>query len=120
MTASAFCGSGLRESGKPRIIAPALSESADAIAAVLKSAAGSGGRVPNSPPAAVTHEAHHRGQIAMLAHQLGRPLSPEAMLGMWEAGQRRKEGSRRKGSSSAQDEPAALMSSLSVMHGHPS
>jgi uncharacterized damage-inducible protein DinB len=76
----------------------ALSESADAIAAVLESAAGSGGRVPNSPPdavaffsAAVTHEAHHRGQISMLARQLGHPLSPEAMLGMWEPGKRRKE-----------------------------
>ena len=49
----------------------ALSESAAAITAVLEIAARSGGRVPNSPPdavaffsAAVTHEAHHRGQIA--------------------------------------------------------
>ncbi len=76
----------------------ALSESADAIAAVLESAAGSDGRVPNYPPdavaflsAAVTHDAHHRGQIAMLARQLGHPLSPEAMLGMWEPGKRRTE-----------------------------
>jgi uncharacterized damage-inducible protein DinB len=76
----------------------ALSGSADAIASVLERAAESGGRVPNSPPdaaaffsAAVTHEAHHRGQIAMLARQLGHPLSPEAMLGMWEPGKRRKE-----------------------------
>jgi len=76
----------------------ALSESADPIAAVLESAAGSGGRVRNSPPdavaffsAAVTREAHHRGQIAMLARQLGHPLSPEAMLGMWESAKRRKE-----------------------------
>jgi uncharacterized damage-inducible protein DinB len=76
----------------------ALSESADAIAAVLESASESGGRVPDYPPdavaflsAVVTHEAHHRGQIAMLARQLGHPLSPEAMLGMWEPGKRRKE-----------------------------
>src|SRR5712692_2344045 len=82
----------------------ALSESADAIAAVLESAAGSDGRVPNYPPdavaflsAAVTHDAHHRGQIAMLARQLGHPLSPEAMLGMWEPGQRRKEALGGKG-----------------------
>ena len=83
----------------------ALSQSAGAIAAVLEGAAGSGGRVPNYPPdavaflsAAITHEAHHRGQIAMLARQLGHPLSPEAMLGMWEPGKRRKEALGGKGS----------------------
>ncbi len=76
----------------------ALSDRADAIAAVLESAAGSGGpRAQLSAgrgrvfSAAVTHEAHHRGQIAMLARQVGHPLSPEAMPGMWEPGKRRKE-----------------------------
>jgi uncharacterized damage-inducible protein DinB len=29
------------------------------------------------------HEAHHRGQVCMLAHQLGFPLPKKAMSGIW-------------------------------------
>src|ERR1700677_3734229 len=31
----------------------------------------------------VAHEAHHRGQVCMLAHQLGFPLPVEVMSGIW-------------------------------------
>jgi uncharacterized damage-inducible protein DinB len=31
----------------------------------------------------ITHDAHHRGQVCMLAHQLGFPLPPEAAHGIW-------------------------------------
>ena len=31
----------------------------------------------------ITHEAHHRGQICMLAHQLGFPLPVNVGAGMW-------------------------------------
>lgn len=31
----------------------------------------------------ISHEAHHRGQICMLAHQLGFPLAIKAASGMW-------------------------------------
>jgi uncharacterized damage-inducible protein DinB len=31
----------------------------------------------------LAHEAHHRGQICLLAHQLGFPLPDEAMYGIW-------------------------------------
>ena len=31
----------------------------------------------------ITHDAHHRGQICMLAHQLGFPLPGPAAYGMW-------------------------------------
>jgi uncharacterized damage-inducible protein DinB len=31
----------------------------------------------------LTHEAHHRGQICMLAHQLGFPLPAKAAQGLW-------------------------------------
>ena len=31
----------------------------------------------------LTHEAHHRGQVCMLAHQLGYPLPPKAISAMW-------------------------------------
>ena len=36
----------------------------------------------------IAHDAHHRGQIAMLARQLGHPLPQKAMFGMWEWGSR--------------------------------
>jgi len=36
----------------------------------------------------IAHDAHHRGQIAMLARQAGHPLPQKAMLGMWEWGLR--------------------------------
>jgi uncharacterized damage-inducible protein DinB len=31
----------------------------------------------------LSHEAHHRGQICMLAHQLGFPLPSEVIAGIW-------------------------------------
>ena len=31
----------------------------------------------------ISHEAHHRGQVCLLAHQLGFPLPQEVMSGIW-------------------------------------
>ena len=31
----------------------------------------------------ITHDAHHRGQVCMLAHQLGFPLKGQAAYGIW-------------------------------------
>jgi uncharacterized damage-inducible protein DinB len=31
----------------------------------------------------ISHEAHHRGQVLMLAHQLGFPLRQEVIYGIW-------------------------------------
>jgi uncharacterized damage-inducible protein DinB len=31
----------------------------------------------------IAHEAHHRGQVCMLAHQLGFPLSVAVTSGIW-------------------------------------
>ncbi|MBV8864992.1 MAG: damage-inducible protein DinB, partial [Acidobacteriaceae bacterium] len=31
----------------------------------------------------ITHDAHHRGQVSMLAHQLGFPLPTKAGSGIW-------------------------------------
>lgn len=36
----------------------------------------------------IAHDAHHRGQIAMLARQLGYPLPQKVTFGMWEWGSR--------------------------------
>ena len=51
------------------------------------------GRVPNFKPDAVAfagyliaHDSHHRGQISMLARQLGMPVDSKASYGLWEWG----------------------------------
>jgi uncharacterized damage-inducible protein DinB len=36
----------------------------------------------------VAHDAHHRGQITMLARQVGHPVSQSANFGLWEWGTR--------------------------------
>ena len=51
------------------------------------------GRVPNFKPDVVAflgyliaHDAHHRGQISMLARQLGTPVPSKTSFGLWEWG----------------------------------
>ncbi len=39
----------------------------------------------------MVHDAHHRGQIALMARLLGHPLDPETMSGMWMWNKRAKE-----------------------------
>ena len=47
------------------------------------------GRLANSGLAYVfAHDGHHRGQIAMMARQIGHPLSKSAGFGLWEWGTR--------------------------------
>jgi len=72
----------------------ALAKSATCIAKLLeKGLADPEGRVKNFRPDVagafgymVAHEAHHRGQICMLARQVGCPLPQAAGYGMWEWG----------------------------------
>ena len=78
--------------------AAALAQSRDALARVLADALAADGRVKGFRPDAagffgylVAHDAHHRGQITMLARQVGRPLPQKAMFGMWEWGSRGKD-----------------------------
>jgi uncharacterized damage-inducible protein DinB len=75
----------------------ALEQSRTALSAVLKSALESDGRVKGFRPDVagffgylIAHDAHHRGQICMLARQVGHPLPQKAMFGMWEWGTRGK------------------------------
>jgi len=76
----------------------ALRESYAALDEVLrKSFAGTGQIKGFKPDVAgfvgylIAHEAHHRGQIAMLARTLGHPLPKQVQFGMWEWGSRAKE-----------------------------
>ncbi len=81
----------------PTQAAKALEQSRAALSALIKMALGSDGRIKNFKPDVVgfigyliAHDAHHRGQISMLARQVGHPLSKKAMFGMWEWGSRGK------------------------------
>jgi uncharacterized damage-inducible protein DinB len=71
-----------------------LKASAAAIQALIqKGLSDPAGRVPNFKPDVVgfvgylvSHDSHHRGQISMLARQLGHPVPPKAGFGLWEWG----------------------------------
>jgi uncharacterized damage-inducible protein DinB len=75
-----------------------LAESAAGCEKMLAEALGGGGRIkrfvrdgwarpwPVGPEMLcymISHEAHHRGQVMMLAHQLGYPLAKPVMYGLW-------------------------------------
>ena len=73
----------------------AFVRSRDALARVLAEAFAGEGRVKGFRPDAagflaylVAHDAHHRGQITMLARQAGHPIDQKTMFGMWEWGVR--------------------------------
>jgi uncharacterized damage-inducible protein DinB len=76
----------------------ALTESARVMAQLIERSLENGGHVQNYRPdvvafvcAAITHEAHHRGQICHWARELGAPITPEQQLKLWEWDKRWKE-----------------------------
>jgi uncharacterized damage-inducible protein DinB len=86
-----------RASVTPPEAAMALGESHAALAAVIDAALRSDGRIKGFRPDVIgffgyllAHDAHHRGQICMLARQAGYPLAQKAIFGMWEWGSRGK------------------------------
>ena len=69
----------------------ALGRSAHAMVRLIERSLVAGGHVTDCRPdvvalvcAAITHDAHHRGQICHWASQLGAPLTSEQQLLMWE------------------------------------
>jgi len=73
----------------------AIEQSRLALSVVISRALESDGRIRGFRPDVagflfylVAHDAHHRGQIAMLARQLGYPLPPKIAFGLWEWGSR--------------------------------
>ena len=87
-----------RSNCTPRQARAGLAESAARCAEMLEEALAGSGRIETfhrdgwaKPwPVGVemlcymlAHEAHHRGQVLMLAHQLGLPLPVEVMSGLW-------------------------------------
>lgn len=82
----------------PQQVSAALAESAARCEEMLAEALGAHGRVekflrdgwakpwPAGPEMLcymLSHEAHHRGQVCMMAHQLGFPLSAAVTAGLW-------------------------------------
>jgi uncharacterized damage-inducible protein DinB len=84
-----------RDKVTPAQAAKGLEQSRAALAEVIKAAVDGDGRVKGFRPDVagfvgylIAHDAHHRGQICMLARQVGHPLPQKAMFGMWEWGSR--------------------------------
>lgn len=76
----------------------ALERSSDGIVRLLELGLAHGGKLPGFPPDIVhfgsylaTHEGHHRGQIVMVARQLGHRLPPDVTAGLWQWSKRSKE-----------------------------
>jgi uncharacterized damage-inducible protein DinB len=72
-----------------------VEQSREALRAVLARALESDGHVKAFRPDVaaffgylIAHDAHHRGQVTMLARQVGHSLPQKAMFGMWEWGTR--------------------------------
>jgi len=79
----------------PAQAAKGMASSCEALRALISTSLNSDGRVRNFRPDVagfigylIAHDAHHRGQVTMLARQLGHPLPQKAMFGMWEWGRR--------------------------------
>jgi uncharacterized damage-inducible protein DinB len=84
-----------RAAATPAQAVGALEQSRQALSDLISQALQTDGRIKGFRPDVVgflgyliAHDAHHRGQIAMLARQLGHPLPQKITFGMWEWGSR--------------------------------
>lgn len=78
-----------------KLLAKSLGESGKAIGALLAQSLETGGKVKGFKPHAaaflgylISHESHHRGQIALSLKQSGKPLDKKISYGLWEWGVR--------------------------------
>ena len=78
-----------------KLLAKSLTDSGKAIGALLAQSLEAGGKVKGFKPHAaaflgylISHESHHRGQIALSLKQAGKPLDKKIGYGIWEWGVR--------------------------------
>jgi uncharacterized damage-inducible protein DinB len=78
-----------------KLLRKSLVDSGAAIGALIANAIEAGGRVKGFKPHApaflgylISHESHHRGQIALSLKQAGKPLEKKIGYGLWEWGVR--------------------------------
>ena len=78
-----------------KLLAQSLTDSGKAIATLLAQSLEAGGKIRGFKPHAaaflgylISHESHHRGQIALSLKQAGKPLDKKIGYGLWEWGVR--------------------------------
>lgn len=85
-----------------------LDLSSSGVVALLQLGLEKGGKLPGFPPDVthflgymIAHEAHHRGQICLMARALGHRLSDEVAYGLWDWSRRAREAAARRQRSSS-------------------
>jgi len=83
------------QAGDKKLLQKSLVASGKAIGELLTASLASGGKVKGFKPHVfaflgylVSHESHHRGQIALTLKQAGKPLDRKVAYGIWEWGVR--------------------------------
>jgi uncharacterized damage-inducible protein DinB len=78
-----------------KLLAQSLTDSGKAIGSLLAQSVEAGGKVKGFKPHAtaflgylISHESHHRGQIALTLKQAGKPVDKKISYGLWEWGVR--------------------------------